>query len=234
MQYVENPLNEKELEELTALLEALPSADKMNLEMVDGYFAATIVGPEHPPASDYLPPVYGLQAGDETPPFDDATKSARIGELLQRHWQTMAAQLFRLLEQDEVYVPIMAEDEQGNARGNDWAIGFLKGTERRYDVWQELYEDDDEGLLTPMLLLAHEEADDPEVRTPPISDGRRASLLDDMAWNVTLINRYYADHRLTGGKPREPFRRNGAKVGRNEPCPCGSGKKYKQCCGKAA
>lgn len=26
--------------------------------------------------------------------------------------------------------------------------------------------------------------------------------------------------------------RNGAKVGRNEPCPCGSGKKFKKCCGK--
>jgi preprotein translocase subunit SecA len=27
-------------------------------------------------------------------------------------------------------------------------------------------------------------------------------------------------------------RRTGPKVGRNDPCPCGSGKKYKQCCGK--
>jgi preprotein translocase subunit SecA len=25
--------------------------------------------------------------------------------------------------------------------------------------------------------------------------------------------------------------RSGAKVGRNDPCPCGSGKKYKKCCG---
>ncbi len=32
--------------------------------------------------------------------------------------------------------------------------------------------------------------------------------------------------------PPEPFRRGGRKVGRNEPCPCGSGKKYKQCHGK--
>jgi len=32
--------------------------------------------------------------------------------------------------------------------------------------------------------------------------------------------------------PPEPFRRDGRKVGRNEPCPCGSGKKYKQCHGK--
>ena len=28
--------------------------------------------------------------------------------------------------------------------------------------------------------------------------------------------------------------RTGAKIGRNDPCPCGSGKKYKKCCGKAA
>ena len=43
---------------------------------------------------------------------------------------------------------------------------------------------------------------------------------------------------LNGGSlfPRkvETFRREMPKVGRNDPCPCGSGKKYKKCCGKAA
>ncbi|MBN2302268.1 MAG: SEC-C domain-containing protein, partial [Lentisphaerae bacterium] len=29
-----------------------------------------------------------------------------------------------------------------------------------------------------------------------------------------------------------PIRRTGPKVGRNDPCPCGSGKKYKNCCGR--
>ncbi len=33
---------------------------------------------------------------------------------------------------------------------------------------------------------------------------------------------------------RKPVEREGEKVGRNEPCPCGSGKKYKRCCGRAA
>ena len=32
----------------------------------------------------------------------------------------------------------------------------------------------------------------------------------------------------------KPATRQGQKVGRNEPCPCGSGKKFKKCCGKAA
>ena len=35
-------------------------------------------------------------------------------------------------------------------------------------------------------------------------------------------------------EPEKPFVREGRKVGRNEPCPCGSGKKYKQCHGKLA
>lgn len=32
------------------------------------------------------------------------------------------------------------------------------------------------------------------------------------------------------GESQQPQRRAQAKVGRNEPCPCGSGKKYKKCC----
>lgn len=31
---------------------------------------------------------------------------------------------------------------------------------------------------------------------------------------------------------QQPFVRQGKKIGRNDPCPCGSGKKYKQCHGK--
>ncbi|MEZ5524634.1 MAG: preprotein translocase subunit SecA [Pseudomonadales bacterium] len=44
-----------------------------------------------------------------------------------------------------------------------------------------------------------------------------------------------ADHDVAAetpeGEPQTPFVRDGVKVGRNDPCPCGSGKKYKQCCG---
>lgn len=42
---------------------------------------------------------------------------------------------------------------------------------------------------------------------------------------------YIATHGQMGGEKR-PERREAKKVGRNDPCPCGSGKKYKKCCGK--
>ena len=38
----------------------------------------------------------------------------------------------------------------------------------------------------------------------------------------------HGDHHHAGA---EPVRRSGPKVGRNDPCPCGSGKKYKKCHG---
>ncbi len=39
------------------------------------------------------------------------------------------------------------------------------------------------------------------------------------------------DAEAPAGEGSAPFVRDGVKVGRNDPCPCGSGKKYKQCCG---
>jgi preprotein translocase subunit SecA len=40
-------------------------------------------------------------------------------------------------------------------------------------------------------------------------------------------------HGESAAEARKPVRREGEKIGRNSPCPCGSGKKYKKCCGRA-
>lgn len=46
----------------------------------------------------------------------------------------------------------------------------------------------------------------------------------------TSRKRMQLSHGDSGDKP-SPVKREGKKVGRNDPCPCGSGKKYKKCCG---
>ena len=38
-------------------------------------------------------------------------------------------------------------------------------------------------------------------------------------------------NRGEGEEKKKPSKRESGKVGRNDPCPCGSGKKYKKCCG---
>lgn len=49
------------------------------------------------------------------------------------------------------------------------------------------------------------------------------------------MNHYYRQPPpfLAYGAPGEPFVRPGAKLGRNQPCSCGSGRKYKNCCADA-
>ena len=68
------------------------------------------------------------------------------------------------------------------------------------------------------------------------------SIQDDVVryiYRVKLVQqeqrqaRKTVENRYTEGGPRKPVRRE-QKVGRNELCPCGSGKKYKKCCGRVA
>jgi preprotein translocase subunit SecA len=57
-----------------------------------------------------------------------------------------------------------------------------------------------------------------------------ANIRHDVAHSI-----YHAGISREAPKKKEPVpvtRRAGQKVGRNDPCPCGSGKKYKHCCGK--
>ena len=65
------------------------------------------------------------------------------------------------------------------------------------------------------------------------SDGREDAVLTvtaDHASATLSLQAQGADSAQAS--PVEPVRRGGEKVGRNEPCPCGSGKKYKRCHGK--
>ena len=48
------------------------------------------------------------------------------------------------------------------------------------------------------------------------------------------VKKEYVDEDVEDGEETKqmPIRRDAPKIGRNDPCPCGSGKKYKKCCGR--
>jgi preprotein translocase subunit SecA len=66
----------------------------------------------------------------------------------------------------------------------------------------------------------------------------RATSLDELEAEFQRKKRRELEQaRLAGAGDYQPVQqvvRSGAKVGRNDPCPCGSGKKFKKCCGMAA
>jgi uncharacterized protein len=151
-----------------------------------------------------------------------------------RHWNVIAD----TLHSGEVFLPLLLQDENGITPANDWAIGFLRGMEFHKAEWASLFADEDHGgWLVPIFALAHEHDPDPEMRPykEPISADAREKLIVGAAAGVTGIYRHFKTQRslekeLYGNATT--FRRSMAKVGRNDPCPCGSGKKFKQCCGQ--
>jgi len=79
---------------------------------------------------------------------------------------------------------------------------------------------------TLMTVQVRSEEDVESVEAPPAPENVQYHHAD---YDEALAQS--ADTASTG-EEHKPFMRDGQKVGRNDPCPCGSGKKYKQCHGK--
>ena len=224
------PLTEDELDRLENFLDAIgPPA--MSIETLDGYFAALICGPEMVLPSEYLPEIWGPAFA-----FSTNQEANDIMSLVMRHWNTIASALLLTLQEPDVYLPVLLEDKEGVAHGNAWAQGFMRGVRCRAASWGGMVNSEEHGgPMLPIMLLAHEHDPDPAMRPEPITPEKREELLQMMIGALTVIYRYFEPHRRAGtSAPHEQLRRVGPKVGRNEPCPCGSGKKYKWCCAAGA
>lgn len=227
------PLSETELDRMSGILTRFGAQNAMNLETLDGFFAALIAGPDDVLPSEYLPEIWGDGMVNEDT-FHAQPVLQDFLSLVRRHWNYIV----ETLRSGDVYMPVLLEDDQGVSHGNDWANGFLRGMELRREEWAPLLDDEDQaGCLVAIFALAHEHDPDPELRSydKPISPELRETLLIGMAAGVIQVYRYFEKRRQilsAGFTPDATFRRLTPKVGRNDPCPCGSGKKYKHCCGK--
>ena len=223
------PLTDAELHHLSEILGRLGNKRAMNLEQLDGFLAALICGPELVLPSKYLPMIWGDQ-----PVFEDASSAQEFWSLITRHWNAVAD----TLNSGEVYLPLLLEDESGITHGNDWANGFFRGMEFGKEDWSLLIDDEDYGgSLVAIFALANENNPDPEMRPykDPISAELRETLIVGAVAATTQIYRYFKAQRFLANDPlgnMPNFLRTMPKIGRNDPCPCGSGKKFKQCCGK--
>ena len=224
------PLTDAELDRLGDFLKSCKGGKAMNVEQLDGFFAALIAGPEIVMPSEYYVEVFGGEMSDACE-FGSLDEANEILGLMMRHWNTIAA----ALNKDEVYGPILMQDKNGVAHGNDWAHGFMRGTLMRHDGWVELVNDEEQGgCMVPIFMLHYEHDTDPKMRPKPISPEQREDVIVHMAAGLLQAYRYFrAQQQPEAGAHTSEHRRSTPKVGRNEPCPCGSGKKYKRCCGRA-
>lgn len=195
-------------------------ASTMGLEQFDGFLTALVIGPETVLPSEYMPLIWGDEDGAR-PTFEDAAQAEYVMGLLLRHWNAIATRRAANAEHEPVLEPY--------GDGEAWGLGFLQGIELRNDAWEPIFKDRrSDQIVLPILALSGEA---PEEVYVDFDDDAREAVLDQLPVTLQMIAAYWQSPggRLTLGEPVRS-----TKVGRNEPCPCGSGKKFKKCCGDSS
>ncbi len=208
-------------------------SERMMLSDLDGFLTGIAVGPELVLPSEWLPLIWGGEAPEFT---DEAEAKTILGTIMGRY-----NEILRRVE-DEALDPVFWADHDGLLIAADWAEGFLQAIMLRADAWKRLFKSKrDSQLLFPILALCGDERGHSLLGlAPDEEDTVMEEAAEFIPACVIAIAAYWrakgpreVSMPLTPGLSPEPEHAS-TKVGRNDPCPCGSGKKFKKCCGNTA
>jgi len=199
---VDEPLTDAELDELEAFLasDAVPQ-DCMDLEMLDGYLAAIVSGPDAIQPSEWLPQVWSEGGKSAAPAFVNNDQAQRIMGFVLRHLvgiqRTLAESPTRF--KPLLYLPDdkAKANERTPPEGNAWCEGYMAGAKLRDEDWQPLYDAPDaRDRIFPIEALAFGDRED-EFSEWVDSDEKRAELVDELPVAVVLIYRFWQARRET-------------------------------------
>jgi hypothetical protein len=122
--------------------------------------------------------------------------------------------------------------ENGQALGNDWSTGFVRGMKYRPAYWEKLKNDKEHwGVLLPIYALAEEKTADSNSQPfkAPLTVEQRNHLLAVVVNGVKEIYEFFRPH-LNASSTNKQF--EAIDFQPDSYCFCRSGKKYKECCSK--
>ena len=229
-------------------------------EFCEGFMAAVICTRRPVDVEEYFAALLGMPMAGDTPDEDqgsflDAAQRQRFFILWFMRWNEVAAALdseVNSLEDDRCYHPEvmdirgavadMPPEEQTKFKGEElpafaqvWALGFMYAVEYWPEEWAAPRDKDAakwlNGALEAIVAMTEDDTAKPEV-SPLSEDGAhstsiaRLNAFGEAIWAVYDLRELW---KTIG--PRVETVRAVATPGRNDPCYCGSGKKYKKCHG---
>jgi len=217
------PLNEQEIDELNQLLfdysekvekaHGKPEADVdciFGISELDGFFTALLTGPVPVSPTVWMPAIWR----GWLPEFATESEAEHLTNLLMRHMDSLADSLF---ENPETFAPLyeISDDEaEETIVADEWCYGYMRAVALHERDWQPLLDNQPELISAILLFSGLSEDEIPD-------DATLDELRDNLPDNVFAIRDFWL---AESEKPKTP------RAGRNDPCPCGSGRKYKQCC----
>jgi uncharacterized protein len=244
-------LNDAEFDELDELLAQTPEPlQALDPVMLDGYLCGVLVQPRLMPREEWLPPVFDYEGG-QLPDDVDAAWLERVTALITRRH----AALGRTLAENGWFDPLVLDAEAQDAEGEPptpeqaaeeaavlagmnplsrslmpWVAGFQHATL----CFPELADLPDAGVMNALArLFRHLPAETDEERELLATMDKEFPLkdIDDAVEDMVAAVAEISDLTRVQRYKVEAVKRDAPKVGRNDPCPCGSGRKFKVCHG---
>jgi len=223
------PMSEADIDRLEELLESEAfKGEAMLLDELQGFLCAIASGPEPVLPHDWLPVVLG-----EAPRYDSEAQADEVLGLLMRFFNQIAEDLHAGSEPALILYPV---DEENSCYDHaPWADGYLLGSEMGGQPWLEAaggHSEELADLLDAFFLLngSFKEEAGATGQSWLSEEAEARAVRNAEAELPGLVLTIYRFWRALAEKP-VPEVRESAKTGRNDACPCGSGKKFKQCCG---
>jgi len=161
--------------------------------------------------------------GSESPVFETMEEAGAVNSTIMWLYNDIAKQLGR-----SAYAPLFDIDTRTDETLCElWIEGFYKALTFRPDAWLTFGNGNAHKALATFMRL-HQIANTPRAQLTPmdIDDDLEKLAPDLIPFSVEELHR----ERLAQAGAPPPANQNLKKVGRNDPCPCGSGKKFKKCC----
>ena len=207
---------------------------------LQGFLFTVVSAPERIPPSDWLPIVFSDQEVDYAS-RDEAQEI--LGQIMVLYNTVNAAVMDAptLLPADCPLRDDVLANFEDAAPMAQWSRGFLLGHQWLEELWKEhLPEELAEELAATLMTLTFFSSRALAEAFVAENTGEEQSLETAAATIHGILPRAVAQYAHMGrsiaavlmehdAEAPEPTRTT--KVGRNAPCPCGSGKKYKRCCG---
>jgi uncharacterized protein len=213
-------MKENKYAELQKLIDSCLKKN-IKVEYIHGYLTAVLCAPEMILPSTWVPVI--LEKDSDVPEFKTKAEAEKLTGALMEFYNEISRTL-----NNGSFFPLYTIDNKKISPGKAkiWCKGFILGL----NLWETDFASDEDAmrLVLPVFFLADKKFLKDTLKydfkvnyTDEQLKEVRLAAFDDIPESIIKLHRYYQQSpKITNVKP-----------GRNEPCPCGSGKKYKKCCG---
>lgn len=221
-----NALSKQELSRLEELLASpIFNGKAMSLDKLQGLLCAVISAPDAILPGKWMQEVFKIG-----PEHKSMELAQEFMTLMMRFYNGVAAELGEDRPIEFILKPCSVTDQRPDYQ--TWCEGYILGWGLSAEEWLSPGNEPLKKLTFPILLLSGAFKEESERRGKKyLPDDEYAKLQQECADTLPKVvgGIYHYWHSRT---KTVPTKRETLKVGRNEACPCGSGLKFKQCCGK--